>query len=104
MTLFFLYAIAMQYNDPDPWLWMGVYGAAFALSIASVFRRSITVAALLIGLATLAFALWYVPRVLGKQHLFDSEEGREMLGLFITSAWLLVLAFRARRTAQRPAA
>jgi hypothetical protein len=95
MTLFFIYALVMQYNDPDPYLWMPVYGAAALLSVLSIRKKRVRVPAAILAIGALAVAFWYLPRVAGKQDLFDSEEGREMLGLFITGVWSAILSLRS---------
>ena len=104
MATLFLFAVAVQYNDPDALRWMAIY-----------------------GLAALACGLWlarrlprWIPR--GRRHrgaglggdarparvvgrvsvgdLFESyamksepvEEAREMGGLLIVAVWMVVLA------------
>ncbi len=36
--LFFLFA-AFQYNDPDPSVWMAIYGVAAVVSMAVYFKK-----------------------------------------------------------------
>lgn len=114
MTIYFAICVALQYNDPDPYLWMPMYGAAMVACI--LFSRSTLrpwIAGLIGGLA-LAWAGTIAPRVVGQDgfaHMFESmkasnpliEESREMGGLLIVFAWMaaLTVASAARASAAR---
>jgi hypothetical protein len=107
----FLFAVAVQYNDPDPIRWMAIYGlAALACGLALVGRLPRS-APVLIGLAALAWGATIMPGVVGRVSLgdlFESyamksepvEEAREMGGLLIVVAWMAVLALAGRRSAR----
>ena len=47
--LFVLFAV-LQYNDPDPWIWIPIYGYAAVLCLLA-FRRKYYPVAYLIGIA-----------------------------------------------------
>lgn len=110
MLLVFSVSAAVQYNDPDPALWVVVYGlAAVACGLESTRRGSWLLPAL-VGLAALVGVAILAPRVAGQvrvAELFQSyemksvqvEEGREVGGLLIVSAWMgaVVRASRRRR-------
>ena len=111
MGLFFVFSVAVQYNDPDPVRWMVIYGAAAILSLAAI-RAALPpfLPALHAGIA-LGWALVWLPGAVRTSfaEMFRTyemmspamEEGREMLGLAIVAAWMTVLAVassRARRT------
>lgn len=109
MAAVFLFATAVQYNDPDPIRWMTVYGAACMVSML-VAARPQRVAWFLpaaIGLVATAWAAMIAPGVIGRvgfSELFVSmqmkteviEEGRETAGLLIVAAWMAVLAVASR--------
>lgn len=38
LTLLFIYALAVQYNDPDPALWVAIYGLAAAAGLLSLTK------------------------------------------------------------------
>jgi hypothetical protein len=109
MTLLFLFAVAVQYNDPDLLRWVAIYGlAALAcgLALAGRLRRPVPV---IVGLVALAWAVTLAPGVVGRVSLgdlFESyamksgpvEEAREMGGLLIVTVWMGVLALRGART------
>ncbi len=114
MLLLFVTAAAVQYNDPDPWLWMSVYGAA-ALCCALFFAGRLP--ALVSGLLTggcLLGALYFTIRILfGSVPFFDvtgqemmglMEETREMLGFLITGLWTGALTWRTRTMSTSPPA
>jgi len=112
MALLFSVSVAVQHNDPDPLVWMAIYGAALVCCVLSVADRLpwqlsavITVVAFLWG-ASLA------PEAIGKTSLSEMtaewhmtvaggavEAGREMGGLLIVGVWTAVLTVvhRSRR-------
>ena len=110
MALLFLFAAAVQYNDPDPLQWMAIYAAAAVLSGLAAWRITIFpwLAPALVGLIALLWAASIAPRALGKvplSEMFRSwemkspvvEENREMFGLLIVTAWMVVLTLARRR-------
>ena len=38
------FCIVVQYNDPDGWLWMAIYGVGLILTLLHLFSKSSTVA------------------------------------------------------------
>ncbi len=111
MFILFVWAAVVQYNDPDPVLWMAIYGAAAlccALYVAG--RLPMRLAAALSGLYVLG-AVYLMLRVLGPGSFFDDtgremmglmEESREMLGLWIMAVWTGFLAWRVHRQTAAP--
>lgn len=86
-TILFLLAVAVQTNDPDPYIWMPVYLVPALICLAAVSGKLhwiVPIAAS--GLAYVGFALLAI-QVFGQQPLF-SEEAREMWGLLIIAIWL----------------
>jgi hypothetical protein len=105
----FVFSVIVQYNDPDPWLWMTIYGLAAAACLLALKqpRQWLLSGALL--LLTTVWAATIAPRVLGRValgELFEAwemkdlrvEEAREFGGLIIVATWMLVLFLRARQT------
>jgi hypothetical protein len=109
MAALFALAAAVQFNDPDPLRWVVVYGTACVLSVLAAAGRRVA-PAIYIAFAVLA-AGWAGTIVAGGpgafdfRHMFDQwemrsasvEEAREATGLFIVTAWMIVLAVRSRR-------
>lgn len=111
--MFLLFAF-VQVNDPDPVVWILIYGMMAVLCIMAIFAyypRPI-----LIGVAVLytLYAMVYLPGVItwlgteDKAALFDDvakmehvyiEEAREFLGLAICLVVLVVYIIRSRRRA-----
>lgn len=108
-----LLSVAVQYNDPDPLRWMTIYGAAAIACWLWLSRRLPWLFSALIGTIALVWAATIIPHLIGKQipmnevfgHMSMAseavEEAREMGGLLIVAAWMIVLTYmaRARRAA-----
>jgi hypothetical protein len=103
MAGLFLFAVAVQYNDPDPLRWMAIYGLAALACALSLARRLPRLAPVLVGLAALAWAGTLAPGVIGRVsvgEVFQTygmlsetvEEAREMGGLLIVTVWMGLLA------------
>jgi len=111
MAVLFAFAAALQYNDPDPLRWMAMYGPAMLACGLGLAGRLPRLLPALAGLGALVWAGTLAPGVVGRVsvgELFQSygmlstavEEGREMGGLLIVSAWMGVLTLvRAGRAA-----
>jgi hypothetical protein len=107
----FVFAAVLQYNDADPLRWMAIYlAAAIACGLAVAGRRIIWVPAM-VGAISLAWAVTYVVRgvpTVSPLHMFDEWEmknqqvleTRELFGLAIILAWMMVLMFAAWRRRQ----
>jgi hypothetical protein len=109
MGLLFLFAVIVQYNDPDPIRWMLIYGAAAA---ACFWAMRGTTPRWLPALVLVASGIWlasWIPRVLGKvgfSEMFQEagmatmeiEEGREAIGLLLVAIWMVVLLVTSRRS------
>jgi hypothetical protein len=96
-ALLFLWAASVQLNDPDPLVWIGVYVVAAALSALTPWGRLPWWVSAAWAAPVGGWSLWLAARVLGQQPLFDSEEGREMMGLAILALWALAQAAVARK-------
>lgn len=106
--LAFVFSAIVQLNDPDPYTWAAIYGAA-ALVCAFELRRLVhpLVPAGIAALAV-AWAATIAPRVLGKVRFsamfaeFEManvgvEESREMYGLAFIALWMIAVAIAAWR-------
>lgn len=97
MVVLLVYAMAVQYNDPDPLIWVAMYGAAAGVAAAAALDRLRWPVAAVIAAVALGWAVLLATRVIGKQPLFE-EEGREMLGLTIAGVWCAILAYASFRS------
>lgn len=110
MTALLGLSVALQYNDPDPVVWMAIYGAGAILSALLPARRVLALPALVVGLVAAAWAIYLIQSVWGDIAVSDLtskmsekggavEVGREAGGLSIEAVWLLFAAsFRQRRS------
>lgn len=106
MLVLFATAAIVQYNDPDPALWVGVYGvAALACALFMAGRLPTWLATVLTGGYVLG-GLYLLLPILGPEAFYDTtgremmgvmETGREMMGLLIMAAWTGFLTWRLRR-------
>ena len=97
MLILYSAAIVLQYNDPDVYFWMSVYGLAALWSWMSLTGRRLPQPWVeLFAAACLASAL-YVGTTLPEGTLnYRTEELSETGGLLVTGLWALVLARRQR--------
>jgi hypothetical protein len=104
----FLAGAAVQYNDPDPGLWVTAYGVgALACGLYAAGRLPVALAAAL-GAAFAGGGLMLMLEIAGPATFLDltgtemmgvTEGGREMVGLFLIALWMGVLALAGRRAA-----
>ena len=103
MAALFVFAAAVQVNDPDPLRWMALYLAAAAACVLALLHRLPRWVPVVVGLAALAWAATLAPHVLGRVGWGEMveawemkdvrvEEGRETYGLLIVAVWMTVLA------------
>lgn len=112
MALLFLTSAALQFNDPDPWRWIAIYGAAGFACIAVERSAGTWPIAAGVGLAAIVWAVRLSPILpdvqpsdLVKTMHADTptiELGREFLGLSVLAVWLVtitIVSMRANRQA-----
>ena len=106
LLLMFVFSVVVQVNDPDPFAWMAIYGAAAIACLLSLTGRLPWWFAVLVGLMALGWAATLAPRVLGNVpflSMFEEfemkdihvEESREMYGLAMIAVWMAALGHRA---------
>lgn len=101
-TALFLISAILQYNDPDPYLWYAIYGGAALVSLLYVFDKLSFWVALIAGVlfivgGVLTWPVQYEGVTIGGGDINNIEEGREALGLFITSVIFLIYALTINR-------
>ncbi len=105
----FLLSVAVQWNDPDPWLWMPIYGLAALLAGSGAGGRLPLVPnAAALALYVVLFACWAPSLVAARHQAFESwqmlapedEAPREAAGLALCALWSAVQTVMAatRRT------
>ncbi len=114
LAVMFLVFAFLQVNDPDPVVWLLIYGSMAVVSVLAIFEffpRKVLLG-MLAAYAGYASFFWKGLNTWmhsdNKSELFDDltrmekpyiEESREFLGLFIC---ILVLAFYLLRSFKRP--
>lgn len=101
MLLMFLLSAAVQVNDPDPLVWMAIYGAAAGVCGLEIRRRGSTWAPVALAFIALVWAgsIYYRVHDVPVSSLFAEwemrdlrvEEAREMYGLTIICIWMIVI-------------
>ncbi len=107
--LFLLFAI-VQYNDPDPWLWIGLYSLVAIISAMAAWGRylpwlinaAIAICAIWMALLLPDFISWVrggMQSITGSMHAESPhiELTREFLGLVICGAALTFHLYKARQ-------
>ncbi|GIX76639.1 transmembrane protein 220 [Caerostris darwini] len=105
MTIFFVMASGVQFNDPDPYLWVPLYGTAAVLTTLVTVRPSLSenqiwrcIYWIHAAFCTAMFVYVLVqlvmvstnPQTDGSLNPLTYEEGREMAGVMITAVWLFI--------------
>ncbi|MBS1506224.1 MAG: transmembrane 220 family protein [Bacteroidetes bacterium] len=108
----FLSFAALQYNDPDPLIWIAIYLGMVVVCALALWKKFYRLLALVLGLIYFGYAALLSPSVLvwwqsdDRSELFDElakmqylyiEETRECLGLLICLAVLVINFFYFRR-------
>lgn len=97
MFFFSLVAVALQYNDPDPLIWMPLYALTALWSWMSWAGRQLPT--LLVGIFTLGCllgALYLVKSFLDREWSIWQESLNESGGLFLAAVWSAALILRQR--------
>jgi hypothetical protein len=116
-VLFLLFTI-VQFNDPDPILWIVVYGSMVMVSVMSIYDRYPTGVMIVMAAGFLVMTVLYFN---GFQEWFNSEdrsllfddlakmqfpyieEAREFLGLLICLAVLIFYFYLSKGVKRKPA-
>ena len=98
MALLFIAWAAFQYNDPDPFVWILVYGLAALVSVLYLIRRLPVAFPAILGIICLGWGVYLSTRIEYVSPLIQIEEWREMMGLLIITAWMGLLTWFVLRT------
>ena len=117
LAIMFLAFAFLQLNDPDPLVWILIYGVMSVFCIMAIFEFYPQKFLIATAAIFTMYSLIYIPGVLewlrseNKSELFDEiakmnhlyiEESREFLGLLICLSVLILYIVRSRRI-QKPA-
>jgi hypothetical protein len=113
-ALIFTSFVYVQFNDPDPILWIAIYGSMAVLCIMAIFKRYPRPAYIVLLVLFVGYSTFYISSVLvwfKQEHLSDLfdevakmehlyiEESREFLGLMICVGVLIFYLIRTKRKA-----
>jgi hypothetical protein len=111
MAVLFLLSAALQYNDPDPLIWIALYVSAALASLTSSRSPARAWPPALVGGISLVWAVAIGIRLEpgSPGRMFDEfgmesvaiEEAREATGLLIVAAWMVFLLLYARFRSRR---
>lgn len=116
-TALFLYGAYLQFNDPDPLMWIGIYAIAAGLcGLAAVNNPAPATFSTTVIIVSLAWAAYIGNEVYGEGSvrpmyaqqkmtgnlMVDTEEGREMGGLLVIAGALGLLIGIQGYTRYRP--
>lgn len=92
----------LQYNDPDPLLWMVIYGVTALVSFAVALNKLPYSVPLVLGILLTVGAIYTFPETyegfeIGKGDIKNIEEGREAGGLLILSLTMFFFAWRLKK-------
>ena len=102
MTLVYLFCMAVQFNDPDPWHWIGLYGLAALCCCLAALGRLPRIIPVILALGSLGWAWVLAAQVSGALPAWELlatfemgnlavEEIREMVGLILVGLWMIVI-------------
>jgi hypothetical protein len=108
MLVLFVMSIIVQYNDPDPLIWMAIYAVAACIAFMSSRGRLPWQLGAIVTLIAVAWAATLAPDVIGKVRFLDMfgafemknigiEQSREMYGLLMIAIYTGISTFRAFR-------
>ena len=92
----------LQYNDPDPLLWMIIYGVAALVSFGVATKKIPYSVPLVLGILCLVGCFFVFPETfegfeIGKGDIKNVEEGREAVGLLIMALVMFLFAWGRKK-------
>jgi len=93
----------LQYNDPDPLLWIIIYGVTALVSFGVASNKLPYSVPLVLAILFLVGGIYLFPETfegfeIGKGSIENVEEGRESVGLFILSLAMFFFALRLKKS------
>jgi len=92
----------LQYNDPDPLLWMIIYGVAALVSFGVAMNKLPYSVPLVLGILCSVGCFFVFPETfegfeIGQGDIKNIEEGREAIGLLILALVMFLFAWGRKK-------
>jgi len=105
IVMFCLFVLSMfvQYNDPDPWMWIGIYFYGAVVTFMAI-RNMYTPLTVIGAVAYVGGFFYQMPDSF--DGWYTNEIAREALGMLFVGVWMTVLSakyFRNLQTASEEA-
>ncbi|MDT0608500.1 transmembrane 220 family protein [Croceitalea rosinachiae] len=102
-TALFVYAAAVQYNDPDAVKWYAIYGLAALASLLFGLGKLRVMWAIILTVFYLGLTIYTWPQkfegvTIGEGDIINIERGREALGLLIAGIMMAIYAITNRKS------
>ena len=100
-VVLFSISTLLQYNDPDAFLWVVIYGSATLVTLGFLFKKLPYYVPLILGLLAIVGFIYLFPEKfqgfgIGDGDVKNIEEAREAFGLLIIAIVMLVIGVRIR--------
>lgn len=100
-ALLFIVSALLQYNDPDPLVWIIIWGVAAIIAAVFAMNRVAFIVPLVMGVLCLVGFIYVFPDKfegfeIGNGDIVNIERGREAFGLLIIAITMLSFAMRTR--------
>jgi len=93
MIVLFVVAAAMQYDDPNPMIWIAAYGVAALLCVLFAISRFPVVIGSVFAAVCLVGCLATVWKFITTDPVLRDEVFNEAAGLFVVFLWISTLAW-----------
>lgn len=102
-AVLFVWAAAVQYNDPDAVKWYVIYGVGALASILFALGRlkmlwALFLAGFFIGFSVFSWPSRFEGVTIGEGDIENIEKGREALGLLLSAIIMLAYGLLLRKT------
>ncbi len=103
LAVLFIWAAAVQYNDPDAFRWYVLYGVAALASILFALKQLKFFWALILFGFYIGFGIYNWPQqfegvTIGEGDIVNIEKGREALGMIFAGVVMLFYALIIKRS------
>ena len=99
MACAFVVFTLLQYNDPDRWLWISLYGYATLAAVSAAQNNFPILAPIALPMYLVLAVYWFPGTMAGG---LETESIRETVGLLICAAWMAAITVAWARSRSQP--